>query len=130
MKPMERLVLALRVLMEVGVVAGAAAWGVHLGGSTASRVALGVVVPVVVFGIWGAVDFRQAGRFAEAGRLVEELVITVLVGVGWYFAGRPVLGSLLIAVSAVYHPLVYASGGRLLKGQRSIPPVGGPAASR
>ncbi len=120
MKASERLLLALRVTMEVGVVAGAAACGVHLGGGTASKVALGVLAPAVAFGVWGAVDFRQAGQYAEALRLVEELAITTAVGIGWYWAGRPILGSLLIALSVAYHSLVYAFGDRLLKDREPV----------
>jgi hypothetical protein len=111
----QRLNLALRVAMETGVVAALATWGVHTGGSTAAKIALGVAAPVVGFGFWGAVDFHQAGRIAEPLRLVQELTISGLAAAAWYAAGQPVLGLTLAAVSVTYHALVYLSGERLLK---------------
>jgi Protein of unknown function (DUF2568) len=111
----ERLNLILRVLMEVGVVAGLAFWGVHTGGSTGAKILLGVGVPVLGFGFWGAVDFHQAGRFAEPARLIQEIAVSGLAAFAWYAAGRHGLGIGLAALSVVYHALVYASGARLLK---------------
>jgi hypothetical protein len=111
--------LALRALLEAGVVAALAYWGVHTGGSAAVKVILGVCAPLVGFGFWGAVDFRGAGRFAEPLRLVQELVISLLAALAWYAAGRHMLGIALAALSLVYHALVYASGARLLR-----PPAG------
>ncbi len=107
--------LGLRVLMESGLVAGFAYWGVHTGETTAAKVVLGVGAPVVGFGIWGAVDFRGAGRHAEALRLIQELLISGLAAVALYAAGAHVLGLLLAAVSIAHHLLVYAIGERLLK---------------
>ena len=60
MTTFERLNLALRVLMETGIVVALAYWGVHTGDSTAAKILLGVGAPVLGFGFWGAVDFRWA----------------------------------------------------------------------
>lgn len=107
--------LTLRVVMETGIVAGLAYWGVHTGDTTASKIALGISAPLVGFGIWGALDFRHAGPHAESLRLAEELVISGIAAVALITAGQPVLGGALAAVSIAHHILVYAIGERLLK---------------
>ncbi len=107
--------VALRGLMEAGIVLALAWWGVHAGGDAAGKAALGVGVPLVGFGVWGLVDFRHVGRAAEPLRLLEELLITGLAAVAWYAAGEHALGLLLAAASVVHHVLVYPLGGRLLK---------------
>ncbi len=121
----QRLNLILRVLMETGIVAGFAYWGVDTGGSIASKIALGIGAPLVGFGLWGAVDFHQAGRFAEPVRLVQELAISGLAAAAWYAAGRHILGLSLAALTLSYHLSVYASGQRLLKPKR--PPRSDPS---
>jgi Protein of unknown function (DUF2568) len=110
----ERLSLTMRVMLEVGVVAALADWGIQTGQGTTAKVLLGLGVPLVGFGLWGAVDFHRA-RHAEGLRLVQELVISGLAAVAWYAAGAHLLGVALAAWSIVYHALVYASGARLLK---------------
>jgi Protein of unknown function (DUF2568) len=117
----ERLLLMLRVLMEVGVVAALAYWGANTGGSTSSKVALGIAAPAVAFGFWGAVDFHRAGRLAEPLRLVQELTISLLAALAWYTAGSPVLGLSLGALSILYHALLYLTGGRLLRPRPQAP---------
>ncbi len=119
MTPVQGVTLALRVAMEVGLVGALAYWGAHTGTSTTSSVLLALAAPAVGFGIWGALDFRFAGRYAEALRLAEELVLSGLAAAALYAAGRHVLGLGLAALSVVYHLLVYATGGRLLKHART-----------
>ena len=101
--------------MEFGVVVALAWWGASVGTSTATRVLLGITAPLVGFGFWGAVDFHQAGRWAEPLRLIQELVISLLAAAAWYAAGQHLLGWALAGLSVVYHIAVYATGGRLLK---------------
>ena len=72
------------------------------------------------FGIWGAVDFHQAGRMAEPLRLIEELVISGLAALALYATGQHVLGLAFVTLSIIYHLLVYLAGGRLLKTQPQI----------
>ena len=115
--------LTLRAVMEAGIVAGLAYWGVHTGDTTAASIALGVAAPLVGFGIWGALDFRDAGRYAEPLRLAEELLISGLAAAALVTAGQPVLGGALAAVSVVHHILVYAIGQRLLKAPPGAPAV-------
>jgi len=128
----ERLNLVLRVLMEAGVVAALAYWGVETAGSTAAAIALGIGAPVVGFGFWGVIDFHQAGRLAEPLRLVQELVISGLAAAAWFAAGRHTAGVGLAALSLVYHATVYATGRRLLEPRRvpSTASAGGPEGGR
>ena len=121
----EQLNLILRVAMECGVVAALAYWGVRAGDSTPMKVVLGVGAPAIGFGFWGAVDFHQAGRFAELARLTQELAVSGLAALAAYAAGQHTLGIGLASLSGVYHALVYASGARLLK-----PRAGAPDAAR
>lgn len=110
-----RLTLTLRVTMETGIIAALAWWGYHTGPTTTTKIALAVAAPAAGFGFWGAVDFRQAGRLAEPLRLAQELAVSGLAAVALYAAGQHLFGWALGVTSAVYHALVYASGGRLLK---------------
>lgn len=73
------------------------------------------LAPTVGFGLWGAVDFHQAGRLAEPLRLVQELAISGLAAVALYLTGQHGLGIARGALSLVSHTLVYATGDRLLK---------------
>jgi hypothetical protein len=112
--PWQRLNLTLRALLEAGMVLGLAYWGLQAGDGAGAKLLLGAGAPLLGFGFWGAVDFRQAGRLAEPLRLTQELVISALAAAALYAAGRPALGIALAVLSIVYHGLVYASGARLL----------------
>ncbi len=107
--------LALRVILEVGIVAALGYWGLTTGGGTWGKIVLGVGAPLLGFGFWGAVDFRGAGWLAEPLRLLQELVISALAAVAAYLAGQPAAGVALGALSLAYHLLVYAVGDTLLK---------------
>jgi uncharacterized protein DUF2568 len=117
----EWLNLIMRVLMEAGLVAALTDWGVHVGGTTSTKILYGIAAPALGFGFWGAVDFHQAGRFAEPARLVQELAISGLAAAAWYAAGRHGLGIALGALSLAYYAHVYASGARLLKPRTGTP---------
>lgn len=107
--------LGLRAVMEFGIVLGLGYWGFHTGGSGGLKILLGIGAPVLGFGVWGVVDFDQAGRLSEPLRLIEELVISGLAALALYTAGQHALGIALGGISIFYHVLVYALGGRLLK---------------
>jgi hypothetical protein len=70
---------------------------------------------LIGFGVWGLLDFRQAGVLAEPLRLMQELVISGLAALAWYVAGGPIPGSTLGVISVVHHIFVYLAGERLLK---------------
>ncbi len=116
MTGLERFNLTLRGFMELGVVCGLGYWGWCTGGSTPIKLLLAVAAPVLGFGFWGAVDFRQAGPLAEPLRLVQELVISGLAAMGLWVVGAHRWGAALGVVSVVHHAMVYLLGGRLLKG--------------
>ena len=107
--------LTLRAIMETGIVIGLAYWGYQAGSGPIARIGLAIGAPLIGFGFWAAVDFHQAGRAAEGLRLAQELVVSGLVALALWSAGLPALGLLMAAISIVYHALVYATGGRLLK---------------
>jgi Protein of unknown function (DUF2568) len=106
--------VALRGLLEAGVVAALAYWGVHTGDGVVGKVVLGVLAPVVGFGIWGAIDFRDAGSLAELLRLLEELVISGVAAIALYTTGQHALAWALALLSVLHHALVYLLGMRLL----------------
>ena len=80
MTAMQRFTLALRVLMEAGVVVGLAYWGARTGEGAAAKILLGVGAPVLGFGLGGAVDFHRT-RLAELLRLIQELAVSGLAAV-------------------------------------------------
>jgi Protein of unknown function (DUF2568) len=116
--------VSLRALLETGIVAGLAWWGFHAGGAGARGALLALASTAVGFGLWGLVDFRFAGAWAEPLRLVWELAISAAAAAALIAAGRPALGWSLAVLSAAYHALVYALGGRLLQSNH------GPATER
>jgi hypothetical protein len=107
--------LALRALMEMGIVLALAFWGYQTGNNLGTKILLGIIAPLIGFGFWGAIDFHRAGNMAEHLRLIEELVISWLAAFALFVVGQPVLGWTLGLLSIVYHTLVYVSGERLLK---------------
>ncbi len=115
MSVFERINLVLRAVMETGIVLAFAFWGYHMGDSTAMKILLAILAPLVGFGIWGVIDFHQSGNLAEPLRLIEELIISGLAAYLLYISGQHILGLTLGLLSIAYHLLVYLSGGHLLK---------------
>lgn len=109
--------VALRGMMEAGIVAALAYWGTTLGGSLWASVAFGIIVPTIGFGFWGLVDFRNMGLASEALRLIQELLVSGLAAFALYSAGEPDLAFGLAGLSLLHHALVYLLGTRLLKDQ-------------
>jgi len=68
--------------MELGIVAAFAYLGYTLARNTTASVLVAVLAPAITFGLWGAIDFHQAGRFAEPLRLIQELIISGLALAG------------------------------------------------
>jgi hypothetical protein len=107
--------LALRTLMEVGIVVALGYWGFQTGNSITTKILLGIGAPLLGFGFWGSIDFHQAGPMSEPFRLSQELIISGLAAVAWYAAGQQALGWALGMISIVHHVLVYSLGETLLK---------------
>jgi len=107
--------VGLRALMELGVVGGFAVWGYSIATGFWLRILLALIAPALGFGVWGLVDFRNAGVLAETLRLVEELLISGLAALAFHVAGYQVLGWSLAVLSIIHHCLVYLTGRRLLE---------------
>lgn len=107
--------LALPALMEVGIVVALGYWGYQTGNSTGTRILLAIGAPLLGFGIWSLVDFRQFGRMSEPLRLIQELVISGLAVVALFDAGQQTFAWVLGLLSIVHHALVYLLGETLLK---------------
>ena len=123
MSPVQGLLLACRVLLETGVVAGLARSGYVAAGGGVPGVLLAILAPAVGFGLWGGVDFHRAGRIAERLRLVQELVISGVAAAALIATGHTGQGWALLGLSLIYHALVYAAGERLLKPRATRPPA-------
>ncbi|MEJ2668665.1 MAG: YrdB family protein [Deinococcales bacterium] len=113
--PLALLNIALRGLMEFGIVLAFGIWGYHAGSSIGTKLLLALGAPALGFGFWGAVDFRRAGRLAEPLRLVQELGLSGFAAAGLALAGHAPWGIALASLSLVHHALVYALGQRLIK---------------
>lgn len=107
--------VALRGLMELGIVVALAYWGFRTGKTGLQRTLLTVGAPALVFLAWGFFDFRHMVRAPEPFRLVQELVLSGLAAYAWYAAGQRTLGWSLGLLSIVHHALIYILGGRLIK---------------
>ncbi len=107
--------IALRGLMEFCIVGGLAYWGYYFGTSTLTKVILAIGAPLIIFGFWGMVDFRNIGKYAELYRLTQELILSFLAAFAMYSTGLHFLGLLLAVLSIVHHVMVYLLGERLLK---------------
>ncbi len=107
--------VALRGIMEAGIVLALGFWGCHTGRTTTMKILLSIIIPLIGFGFWGLVDFHQFGRLSEWLRLLQELVISGLAAFALYSAGQRALCWSLFTLSIVHHALVYLSGERLLK---------------
>ena len=115
MKVLSNINIALRGIIEFGIVAAFACWGIETGGSTLMKTMLGILTPLIMFGFWGIVDFRNAGSAAETLRLIQELIISGLAAFSLYSINQPVLFWILIILSVIHHILVYVLGQKLIK---------------
>ncbi len=115
MVALKRINLALRGIMEFGIVAAFGYWGFKTGANLMIKILLAISAPMLIFGFWGLVDFRNAGKMAERLRLIQELIISGLAAVALYITGQHALGWTLALISIVHHTLVYLLGETLLK---------------
>jgi len=107
--------VALRGIMETGIVLALAYWGYKTGETTTLKILLAILAPTIVFGFWGIVDFRNFGRSSEYLRLIQELIICALVTYFLYILEEHLLAWIFGIISVVYHIMVYLLGERLLK---------------
>ena len=107
--------LILRAVMELGIVLALGYWGYQTGDSATTKVWLGIGIPLIGFGFWGLVDFRNVGSFAELLRLIQELVISGFAAFALYVVEAKGFSLMLASASLLHHTLVYVSGETLLK---------------
>ncbi len=101
--------------MEFGIVAALVYWGFHTGRNTFMKIILSISTPVLIFGFWGLVDFRNAGTIAEYLRLIQELILSGLAAVVLFFSGQHALAWVLALISIIHHIFIYILGETLLK---------------
>ncbi|MCB0664861.1 MAG: YrdB family protein [Saprospiraceae bacterium] len=114
MKILKWVNLGLRAILELGIVMGLAYWGFQTGDALAIKVILCVITPLLGFGFWGLVDFRQFGKISEYLRLFQELIISGITAILIIIAGKQGLGITLALVSLIHHALIYITGEKLL----------------
>lgn len=107
--------ITLRAMMEFGIIFALGYWGYETGSSVGAKVLLAIAAPLVGFGFWGFVDFRNAGALAENLRLAQELVISAAAVFVLFAIEAQGLGIALGVISLTHHFLVYVSGETLLK---------------
>jgi Protein of unknown function (DUF2568) len=112
---LQKLNLALRGFMELGIVAAMGYWGFQAGNSIIMKIILCIIIPLVVFGFWGLVDFRKMGVISEPLCLVQELVISGLAAWAFYTSGQHLLGWILGVISIIHHISIYLLGETLIK---------------
>ena len=115
MNILKQLNLALRVLMEVAIIVALGYWGFYTGESIGMKILLGIGAPVMGFGFWSLIDFRNVGSMSEALRLTQELIISFLAALALYITGQIALGWILAFLSLIHHALIYLLGGTILK---------------
>ena len=85
--------LGLRFLLELAALAAFADWGVHIGGDTAGKAALGVGLPLLVAAVWGAfVAPRSLVAVPARVRAAFGLVILLAATAALAAAGQPIPG--------------------------------------
>jgi Protein of unknown function (DUF2568) len=106
MEALESANLALRFLLELGVLVAAGSWGFITGQSTPAGIGLGLGLPQLITVIWGTWSPRRPVELPTA-----LLVARVIFGAGvaaLYAAGRPRLAWVFAGLVVVSEVLVYA----------------------
>jgi Protein of unknown function (DUF2568) len=117
MKLLKTFNLALRAVMEAGIVAGLAYWGLQFGETTLTKITFFVAAPALIFGFWGLYDFHNFGKWSEFLRLIQELILSFIAAFALYTSGQHLLGWILAVISVVHHIFIYLLAETLLKNQ-------------
>jgi hypothetical protein len=97
--PVRGAVLLVRFLSELGMLAGLAVAGAHLGGGVVLNIVLAVLLPLGAAALWGMFVAPRAGRrLPEPGRFVLEFVLFAVTGVVLWLVGLPVWGVVVAVV--------------------------------
>ena len=92
-------VLLVRFLSELGMLAGLAVAGAHLGGGVVLGIVFAVLLPAAAAALWGMfVAPRAPRRLPEPGRFLLEFVLFAATGLVLWSVGLPVVG---VAVAVV-----------------------------
>ena len=110
--------IALRGLMELGIILALGYWGYTFGNSMMGKIIWCIGTPLMGFGFWSLVDFHQFGKNSETLRLLQELVVSGIAALALYSTGMHILGWLIVGISILHHVLVYSLGERLLKNKK------------
>ncbi|MGW0246285.1 YrdB family protein [Nocardia goodfellowii] len=108
--------LLLMLLLELGVIAGAAAWGFTLDGSMVLRVVAGVVAPLLFIAMWALFGAAGNARFRLRGawRIMLELIWFGGGAVAWGAAVSTALGVLFFALWGINALIRYLGHGSLV----------------
>lgn len=68
--------LTLRTLMEMGVILSFGHWGYQFANRETIKILMGIIVPMLIFGFWGLVNFHHSRRFSEPLGILQELFVT------------------------------------------------------
>ena len=107
--------IVLRGIMESGIVVSLAFWGIETGNNITMKIILAIFAPLLVFGIWGLVDFKKIVSHPEGFRLFEELLLTLLTAYALYSIDQELFCWMLISISVIHHLLVYITGHKLIE---------------
>jgi hypothetical protein len=119
--------LGLRFVLELSALAALAWWGFQEGGTTLTRIVLGVGAPAVAAVVWGSfVAPRARFEVPRAVRILIEALVFASAAVALVAVGRTVLAIafavLVLANSGLVHTLGLASIGRDRTFMAPLPP--------
>ena len=102
--------LALKLVLELGMLAALAYWGAQAGGSAAVDVLLAVAAPLAAAVVWGLYAApRSPRRLALGPRVVLESCVFAVAAVALAVAGAPVLAAIFAVLVAVDTALLVSS---------------------
>jgi uncharacterized protein DUF2568 len=94
--------LALKLALELCMLAALAYWGAQAGGSTALDVLLALAAPLAAAAVWGRYAAPRASRrLAPGPRVVLESCVFAVAAVALVAAGAPVLAAVFAALVAL-----------------------------
>ena len=94
--------LALKVVLELCMLAALAYWGSQAGGSTAGDVVLAIATPLVAAAVWGRYAAPRSPRRLPRGRRVAlESSVFAVAAAALAAAGAPLLAAVFAALVAL-----------------------------
>ena len=101
--------LALRFLLELGVLAALAYWGFAVGQTTIVKIVFGIGAPVIAIVIWAFLGAPRAlWHLKGVWRLLLEVVFFGLPAVALFVAGQRIPGVIFALVFVFNTILIYA----------------------